>query len=64
MGLGCTHVADIDYETIITYTGGYDEMVMAKTRARTYEPRRRPTRNLKGFWRLQTEPAGIGSTDF
>jgi ATPase subunit of ABC transporter with duplicated ATPase domains len=30
----CTHVADIDYETIITYTGGYDDMVMAKTQIR------------------------------
>ena len=30
----CTHTADIDYETIITYTGGYDEMVMAKTQIR------------------------------
>ena len=30
----CTHVADIDYETIITYTGGYDEMVMAKAQVR------------------------------
>ena len=27
----CTHIADIDYQTIITYTGGYDEMVVAKT---------------------------------
>ena len=25
----CTHTADIDYQTIITYTGGYDEMVLA-----------------------------------
>src|SRR5262247_4204091 len=31
----CTHVADIDYETIITYTGGYDDMVMAKTQIRS-----------------------------
>ena len=31
----CTHIADIDYQTIITYTGGYDEMVLAKTRIRT-----------------------------
>ena len=23
----CTHTADIDYETIITYAGGYDDMV-------------------------------------
>jgi ATPase subunit of ABC transporter with duplicated ATPase domains len=30
----CTHIADIDYETIITYTGGYDDMVMAKTQIR------------------------------
>jgi ATPase subunit of ABC transporter with duplicated ATPase domains len=30
----CTHVADIDYQTIITYTGGYDEMVVAKTQIR------------------------------
>src|SRR5438270_926841 len=31
----CTHVADIDYQTIITYTGGYDDMVMAKTQVRS-----------------------------
>jgi ATPase subunit of ABC transporter with duplicated ATPase domains len=31
----CTHIADIDYETIITYTGGYDDMVLAKTRIRS-----------------------------
>src|SRR6266853_3042276 len=31
----CTHIADIDYETIITYTGGYDDMVIAKTQIRT-----------------------------
>src|SRR5690348_5821817 len=30
----CTHIADIDYQTIITYTGGYDDMVMAKTQIR------------------------------
>ena len=30
----CTHVADIDYQTIITYTGGYDDMVVAKTQIR------------------------------
>ena len=30
----CTHTADIDYETIITYTGGYDDMVLAKTQIR------------------------------
>src|SRR5688572_19720807 len=31
----CTHIADIDYQTIITYSGGYDDMVMAKTQIRT-----------------------------
>ena len=31
----CTHVADIDYESIITYTGGYDEMVEAKSQTRS-----------------------------
>ncbi len=31
----CTHIADIDYQTIITYTGGYDDMVMAKTQVRS-----------------------------
>jgi ATPase subunit of ABC transporter with duplicated ATPase domains len=30
-----THVADIDYETVIMYTGGYDDMVLAKTQVRT-----------------------------
>src|ERR1700693_160594 len=31
----CTHTADIDYQTIIMYTGGYDEMVLAKTQVRS-----------------------------
>src|SRR6186713_3664141 len=31
----CTHIPDIDYQTIITYTGGYDDMVVAKTQFRT-----------------------------
>ncbi|HEY4105944.1 MAG TPA: ATP-binding cassette domain-containing protein [Polyangiaceae bacterium] len=30
----CTHIADIDYETIITYPGGYDDMVIAKGNVR------------------------------
>jgi ATPase subunit of ABC transporter with duplicated ATPase domains len=30
-----THVADIDYETVIMYTGGYDDMVLAKTQIRS-----------------------------
>src|SRR2546426_1011738 len=31
----CTHIADIDYETIITYGGNYDEMVRAKGQVRS-----------------------------
>src|ERR1700736_6874083 len=31
----CAHIADIDYETIITYTGTYDDMVVAKTQIRS-----------------------------
>ena len=30
-----THVADIDYETIIVYTGSYDDMVLQKTQVRS-----------------------------
>ncbi len=31
----CTHIADIDYQSIITYTGSYDDMVLAKTQIRS-----------------------------
>jgi ATPase subunit of ABC transporter with duplicated ATPase domains len=31
----CTHIADIDYQTIITYTGAYDDMVLTKTQIRS-----------------------------
>ena len=30
----CTHIADIDYETIIIYPGGYDDLVRAKGQIR------------------------------
>ena len=30
----CTHIADIDYETIIAYPGGYDDMVRSKGQVR------------------------------
>src|ERR1700683_618490 len=30
-----THTADIDYETVIMYNGGYDDMVVAKTSIRS-----------------------------
>ena len=43
-----THIADIDYQTIITYTGGYDDMVhgqdadpLARWRRRTRSAKRR-----------------------
>jgi ATPase subunit of ABC transporter with duplicated ATPase domains len=31
----CTHTADIDYQTVIMYAGGYDDMVLAKTQIRS-----------------------------
>ncbi len=31
----CTHIADIDYNAIITYPGGYDAMVIQKAQVRT-----------------------------
>ena len=31
----CTHIADIDYQAIIIYTGGYDDMVIAKAQVRS-----------------------------
>lgn len=30
----CTHIADIDYDTVITYPGNYDAMLVAKTAVR------------------------------
>ncbi len=31
----CTHTADIDYQTVIMYNGGYDDMLLAKTSIRS-----------------------------
>ncbi len=31
----CTTIADIDYQTVILYSGGYDDMVLAKTQVRS-----------------------------
>lgn len=31
----CTHIADIDYETVITYPGNYDDMIAAKSAVRS-----------------------------
>ena len=49
----CTHIADIDYQTIITYTGGYDDMVMAKTQIRSRiesRERRSARRRSRSSW--------------
>src|SRR6185295_17414853 len=32
----CTHIADIDYQTIITYTGTYDNTDVAKSQSRSH----------------------------
>ena len=42
-----THTADIDYQTIIIYTGGYDEMVMAKTQIRSQVESQQAQRDKK-----------------
>src|SRR5437762_3311076 len=42
-----THTADIDYQTIITYTGGYDEMVLQKTQVRTLVEKENAKREKK-----------------
>src|SRR5467141_3864394 len=31
----CTYITDIDYQTVIMYNGGYDDMVLAKTQIRS-----------------------------
>src|SRR2546426_6406669 len=43
----CTHIADIDYQTVITYTGGYDDMVIAKTQVRARIEAGKPQREEK-----------------
>src|SRR5260221_1302078 len=40
----CTHTADIDYETIIMYNGGYDDIVVAKTHIRARIESEKPQR--------------------
>jgi len=50
----CTHIADIDYESVITYSGGYDDMVLAKTSVRARIDRktssaRRKSRNSRNL---------------
>jgi ATPase subunit of ABC transporter with duplicated ATPase domains len=43
----CTHIADIDYETIIQYPGGYDDMVRAKGDVRSKVERENSERSKK-----------------
>ena len=42
-----THIADIDYETIIVYTGNYDDMLVAKTSLREQSEREAKSREKK-----------------
>ncbi|MEP7117131.1 MAG: ATP-binding cassette domain-containing protein [Acidobacteriota bacterium] len=61
----CTHIADIDYQTIITYTGGYDDMVLAKTQIRSRlesqnEQREKKIAQLQDF--IQRFSAGTRSS--
>ncbi|HUU34541.1 MAG TPA: ATP-binding cassette domain-containing protein [Vicinamibacterales bacterium] len=61
----CTHTADIDYQTIITYTGGYDDMVLAKTQIRSRlesqnEQREKKIAQLQDF--IQRFSAGTRSS--
>lgn len=49
-----THIADIDYETIIVYTGNYDDMVIQKSQIRSRlesqnEDRAKKVEQLKDF---------------
>jgi len=43
----CTHIADIDYDAIIVYTGGYDDMVLAKGQVRSKVERENAERSKK-----------------
>jgi ATPase subunit of ABC transporter with duplicated ATPase domains len=56
----CTHIADIDYNTIITYTGSYDEMVIAKSQIRARVEREGDDRQKK-ITQLQEFVAKFGA---
>ncbi len=43
----CTHIADIDFETIITYPGNYDEMVRTKAAMRDRQAAQHAQREKK-----------------
>lgn len=42
-----THIADIDYDTIITYNGNYDDMIIAKTSVRDQAERESKSKEKK-----------------
>ncbi|MBX9573836.1 MAG: ATP-binding cassette domain-containing protein [Candidatus Obscuribacterales bacterium] len=56
----CTHIADIDYQTIIIYTGNYDDMVAQKVQARQQIESSNKDR-LKKIAQLQEFVARFGS---
>lgn len=56
----CTHIADIDYQTIIIYTGNYDDMVAQKIQARQQIESSNKDR-LKKIAQLQEFVARFGS---
>src|SRR6186997_176501 len=61
----CTHISDIDYQTIIQYVGGYDDMVLAKTQIRSrieadYAQREKKIAQLNDF--IQRFSAGTRSS--
>ncbi len=43
----CTHIADIDFETIITYPGNYDDMVRTKAAMRERQSQQNSAREKK-----------------
>ncbi len=58
----CTHTADIDYQSIITYTGGYDDMVLAEdpdplARRSRQRAARKEDRAVEGVHRSASRPA-------
>jgi ATPase subunit of ABC transporter with duplicated ATPase domains len=56
----CTHIADIDYQTIIQYTGNYDEMVRAKAQIRG-EVEKSNTKKMEKIKQLQDFVSKFGA---
>jgi len=65
----CTYTADIDYETIIMYVGGYDDMVVAKTQdSRAHRSGQRQSREknraVAGVYRAIFRGHALGASNF